>query len=379
MNNQPRENYEQRPRRRRRGPSGCLIVLLLFVALLIGGGIYGASVIGEIAGKNATMEEVTVTVEQGEGPSTIANRLAEAGVIKRPTVFRYYLRYKEAAGSLQYGEFTLYKGQSYDEIIETLSQYVKRDAVTITFPEGLTAQRMAQLMEENGLCTAEEFLACANGEDGSDFSQYEFWTQIPDDEDLFMKCEGYLFPNTYDFFLDDTVYNYVNTFYAEFDRQFTPELRQQAADMGFTLEEAVTLASFVQEEAGNAEDARVSAVFHNRLAEGSPFPRLESNVSSYVQNPDDNNYIYNWIAPYYGGWDNIPANIYAAYNTYEKEGLPAGPVSNPGIEAIKASLNPDEEYLAEKYYFFVTDKNGKYYYAKTISEHERNKSIAFSQ
>ena len=107
MNNQPRENNEQRPRRRRRGPSGCLIVLLLFVVLLIGGGIYGASVIGEITGKNATTEEVTVTVEQGEGPTTIANRLADAGVIKRPLVFRYYLRYKGAAGSLQYGEFTL--------------------------------------------------------------------------------------------------------------------------------------------------------------------------------------------------------------------------------------------------------------------------------
>ena len=135
MNNQPRENNEQRPRRRRRGPSGCLIVLLLFVVLLIGGGIYGASVIGEIAGKNATTEEVTVTVEQGEGPTTIANRLADAGVIKRPLVFRYYLRYKEAAGSLQYGEFTLCKGASYDDIIETLSQYVKRDTVTITFPK----------------------------------------------------------------------------------------------------------------------------------------------------------------------------------------------------------------------------------------------------
>ena len=378
MSNRPQQRPEEN-RRRRRGPSGCLIVLILFVVLLIGGGIYGASVIGEITGRNVTTEEVTVTVEQGEGPTTIAGKLKEAGVIKNPTVFRYYLRYKEAAGSLQYGEFTLCKGAAYDDIIETLSQYVKRDTITITFPEGLTAQRMAQLMEENGLCTAEEFLACANGEDGSDFSQYEFWNEIPDDENIFMKCEGYLFPNTYEFFLDDTVYNYVNTFYAEFDRQLTPELRQQAADQGFTLEEAVTLASFVQEEAGNAEDARVSAVFHNRLAEGSPFPRLESNVSSYVQNPDDNNYIYNWIAPYYGGWDNIPANIYAAYNTYELEGLPAGPVSNPGSAAIKAALNPDEEYLAEKYYFFVTDKNGKYYYAKTIGEHEQNKSIAFSQ
>ena len=375
----PNTDFEERAPRRRGRVNGCLVVLALFVALLIAAGVFGAMLIGEITGKNASGIEATVTIEQGEGPATIAQKLADAGVIRWPTVFRYYLRYKGAAGSLQYGEFTLPQGAGYDELIEALSQYVARETVTVTFPEGLTAQRMAQMMEENGLCTAQEFLDCANGADGSDFSQYEFWTEIPDDPDLFMRCEGYLFPNTYEFFVDDTVYNYVDTFYAEFDRQFTPELRQKAADLGFTLEEAVTLASFVQEEAGNDEDARVSAVFHNRLAEDSPYPRLESNVSSYVQNPEDNNYIYNWIAPYYGGWENIPANIYAAYNTYEKEGLPAGPVSNPGIEAIKAALEPDPEYIAEKYYFFVTDKNGKYYYGKTIAEHERNKSVAFSQ
>ena len=230
-------------------------------------------------------------------------------------------------------------------------------------------------MEENGLCTAEEFLDVANN---GDFSQYEFWNQIPADDTIFMKCEGYLFPNTYEFYADDEVYNYVNTLYAEFDKQVTADLRARAEEMGLTLHEAITLASFVQEEAGNDQDAKVSAVFHNRLAEGSPYPRLESNVSSYVQREDDNNYLYNWVAPYYGGWDNIPAEIYAAYNTYEHEGLTPGPVSNPGIEAIKAALYPDEQYIADGYYFFVTDKNGKYYYGKTPAEHQANVKTAFS-
>ena len=76
-----------------------------------------------------------------------------------------------------------------------------------------------------------------------------------------------------------------------------------------TLSEVVTLASFVQEEAGNDQDDNVAQVFRNRLAEGSPHPKLQSNTSSYVQSDADNNYLWNWVAPYYGGWDSIPENI----------------------------------------------------------------------
>ncbi len=371
------QNEERRARKRRR-PNGCLILVIIFAALLIGLGVWGYSIINEISGSSEPGEEVTVTIEQGQGPVSISKILEEAGVVKHGTVFRYYLRYTGAAGKLQYGTFTLQKGESYDTIIDTLSQFVKKETVTVTFPEGIPAIRVAQLMEESGLCSEEEFLACANGLDGSDFSQYSFWNEIPDDPDRFMKCEGYLFPNTYEFFKEDTVYNYVKTFYNEFDKKFSEGLRNRAKELGMTVDEAVKLASFVQEEAGNAESARVSAVFHNRLAEGSAYPRLESNVSSPFQNPNDNNYIFNWMAPYYGGWDKIPQNVYTAYNTYEHSGLPAGPVSNPGLEAIQATLYPDETYLADGYYFFVTDKNGKYYYAKTIGEHQSNVNTAFS-
>ena len=242
----------------------------------------------------------------------------------------------------------------------------------VTIPEGTTAIAIAQKMEAAGLCTAEEFLKEANE---GDFSTYTFWQYVPEDKDApnrFMKCEGYLFPETYEFLKGDTVHNYVATFYAQFDAQFTAEMYAALKKQGMTLPELVTLASFVQEEAGNSQDSNVAQVFRNRLAESSPYPRLQSNTSSHIQSDADNNYLWNWVAPYYGGWDDIPENILAAYDTYSCTGLPAGPISNPGLAAIKAALEPQPDEEAKDAYFFVTDLKGNYYYAHTLAEHNAN-------
>lgn len=356
-----------------------LAALMLVCVLALGGGyLYYRS---EADGTGAPGQRQQFVVEQGETPNAIADRLEEEGIIGSGFFFRLYLKQTGAGPTLQYGTFTLAPGMSYDDIIAELQTPAKRDVVRLTFPEGTPALGIAQSMEDAGLCTSEEFLACANGEDGSDFSQYEFWGQIPESAARFMKCEGYLFPETYEFHKDDSVYNYVDTFYGEFDRRVDAELRQKIADSGMTLDEAVILASFVQEEAGNDEDKNVAEVFLNRLADGSPYPRLESNASSYVQNPDDNNYLYNWVAPYYGGWENIPAELYAAYNTYEHAGLPAGAISNPGLDAIRATVEPNTALVSENgnspCYFFVTDLTGRYYYAATAEEHQANVNKAW--
>ena len=208
-----------------------------------------------------------------------------------------------------------------------------------------------------------------------DFSEYTFWQYVPDDADApnrFMKCEGYLFPDTYEFLTDDTVHHYVATFYAHFDKQFTDEMYRELEKQELTLPEVITLASFVQEEAGNDQDSNVAQVFRNRLAEGSPYPKLQSNTSSYVQSDEDNNYLWNWVAPYYGGWEDIPENIRNAYDTYTCTGLPAGPISNPGLAAIQAALAPQCDEEVRDCYFFVTDLSGHYYYAKTYAEHQAN-------
>ena len=355
--------------RKKGGIGKVLLVLVLLLILAAGGAFLLAR--QEIDGK-AGGKTVTVTIQQGSGVATIAKELKRAGVIRFPQLFRWYVGKQGAAAKLQYGAFELTVGESYPDLIGALSAYAKAESVRLTFPEGTTAIAMAQKMEEAGLCTAEEFLAEANT---GDFSAYKFWQDVPEDKDApdrFLKCEGYLFPDTYEFRKDDTVHNYVATFYAHFDKQITDAMYQKMDEQGMTLPELITLASFVQEEAGNDQDANVAQVFRNRLSEGSPYPKLQSNVSSYVQSDADNNYLWNWVAPYYGGWENIPENIRNAYDTYTCTGLPAGPISNPGLAAIRAALAPQCDEEVRDCYFFVTDLSGHYYYAKTYAEHQAN-------
>lgn len=352
---------------------GAVKILLAVVLLLVlAAGAAGVFAYNEIHGNGKPGTEVTVSIRQGSGVAAIAQELKDAGVIRSSYLFRWYVGHKGAAAKLQYGDFALTTGSGYDDIIAALSTYAKAETVRITIPEGTTAIAIAQKMEDAGLCSAEDFLKEANE---GDFSAYTFWQYVPEDKDApdrFMKCEGYLFPETYEFLKDDTVHNYVATFYAQFDAQITDEMYAELKKQDMTLPQLITLASFVQEEAGNSQDSNVAQVFRNRLAADSPYPRLQSNTSSYIQSDSDNNYLWNWVAPYYGGWDNIPENIVAAYDTYSCKGLPAGPISNPGIAAIKAALAPQPNEEAKDAYFFVTDLKGSYYYARTLSEHNAN-------
>ena len=295
----------------KKGGAAKVFLILLLIVLLAAGAVFLLAK-REIDGTDAPGKAVTVKIEQGSGVSTIAQKLKDAGVIHSAQLFRWYVGREGAAAKLQYGEFSLEPGSSYDALIEALSEYAKAESVRLTFPEGTTAIAIANMMEKAGLCTAEEFLEEANT---GDFSEYRFWKYVPDDEDApdrFLKCEGYLFPDTYEFLVEDTVHNYVATFYSHFDKQFTDEMYKELDQQDLSLSEVITLASFVQEEAGNDQDSNVAQVFRNRLAEGSPYPRLQSNTSSHIQSDDDNNYLWNWVAPYYGGWDKIPENIVAA-------------------------------------------------------------------
>ena len=355
----------------KKGGAAKVFLILLLIVLLAAGAVFLLAK-REIDGTDAPGKAVTVKIEQGSGVSTIAQKLKDAGVIHSAQLFRWYVGHEGAAAKLQYGEFSLEPGSSYNALIEALSEYAKAESVRLTFPEGTTAIAIANMMEKAGLCTAEEFLEEANT---GDFSEYKFWKYVPDDEDApdrFLKCEGYLFPDTYEFLVEDTVHNYVATFYSHFDKRFTDEMYKELDQQDLSLSEVITLASFVQEEAGNDQDSNVAQVFRNRLAEDSPYPKLQSNTSSYVQSDEDNNYLWNWVAPYYGGWDKIPDHIREAYDTYTCIGLPAGPISNPGLAAIQAALDPQPGDEVKDCYFFVTDLSGRYYYARTYAEHQTN-------
>ena len=320
--------------RKKGGAGKILLVVLLLLLLAVGAAVHFAY--NEIHGNGAPgSTEVTVSIPQGSGVAAIANKLKEAGVIRSAYLFRWYVGQKGAAAKLQYGDFVLQTSAiSYDAIIATLSQYAKAETVRVTIPEGTTAIAIAQKMESAGLCTAEEFLKEANE---GDFSAYTFWQYVPEDKEApnrFMKCEGYLFPETYEFLKDDTVHNYVATFYAQFDAQFTKEMYAALKKQGMTLPELVTLAPLCRRKRATVRTPtwrRCSAIVWQRLAlppaakqHLQPYPeRRRQQLSLELGRA-----LLRRLGQY-------PGKYPYTYDTYSCIGLPAGPISNPGLAAIK--------------------------------------------
>ncbi len=381
------DDEDDTPRRRPLWHWLLSLFIILLCTLAIAYGLYqGIQMYAEVDGGNLAGEPVEIKIEKGEEITGIAASLKEAGVIEHDWLFKYYARYSGKGNSIQYGTFLLQPGMSYNDLLSALSeQQVFEETITLTFPEGTTAIGIAQILEENGLCDVDEFLACANGEDGSTWSEYSFWNQIPDTPGRLMKCEGYLFPETYEFYLDKDVNYYVDVFYREFESR-TQDLMEQIVQKNTTLNDVVILASFIQEECGiQEENPKISACFYNRLnienAELRPFC-LQSNACCYLMQEDDNNYLWNSPLAYYYGWRDegaIPQEVLDAYDTYNNPGLPAGPISNPGYDAMLAALNPDESMMqpGQEYFYFVTghpdsDVAGQYFYAQTYAEHLAN-------
>ena len=357
---------------RKAAGKGCLITFLVFLLILLGIGGYGALYVNrEISGKRATATAtVAMDVESNTTARKIGKKLLEEGMIANENIFRLYTKIKGVGSGFQVGRFYLEPGMSYDEIIETLSEAPPpRDVVTVMIPEGSTVYQFAKKMEEAGLCTAEEFIEEANN---GDFSDIKFFQYLDQDPDTYMRAEGYLAPDTYEFFVDESVHNIVHRLYENFDSWITPEMYARMDEQGMSLRDAVTFASVVEEEAGLPEhQPAVAGVFWNRLygdLSQTDLSRrtLGSDVTFY--------YIRDWIARDYGGnYEDVPDNLFYGYYSADddpqtREGLPAGPISSPSRTALEAALWPE----MGKNFYFLTDFYGTYYYAQYYSQHSKN-------
>lgn len=232
------------------------------------------------------------------------------------------------------------------------------NVVRVTFPEGSTVSQMAALLEENGVCSAAEFMTEADNPlniEGFEFS-------IPNPQERAFLLEGYLFPDTYEFYRNESAASAIKRFLKNTQSKLTDEVAARCEELGYTVDEILTLASIVQEEAGDpAEMGKVASVIHNRL-ESKSYPRLQCDVATF--------YLRDYVKPYTD--EQEYESLVELYNTYNCDGLPAGPITNSGMDAINAALYPEDT----DYYFFVTDSDGAYYYAETWSEHVKNCNAA---
>ena len=301
-----------------------------------------------------------VELEENCSVGDVADVLKERGVINNSFFFTMYCLVTGADDGFGQGSFTLDTNLDYEAIINYLQTTGNRqDVVTITFPEGLSLLEVAQKLEENEVCTVEEVLEAANS---GEYDNYDFINAIDNEEDRYYKLEGYLFPDTYDFYKGEDPKIALGKMINNCQNRFSKETRDEIQEQGYTIDEVLTLASIVQAEATDEKDMRmVAGILINRLEDGASrdIYRLECDSTTYYP---------------YRSKSQVPEKerdtFKSTYDTYTIEGLPSGPICNPGMDAIQAVLEPSSE--SAGMYYFCHDADGNAYYASTWSQHEAN-------
>ena len=327
---------KRRKDKRKKKTHGRLIFALIMVTLVISLAVLGAvaviTVSSEILGMGRSDTEFSVEIPENSGTEAIANILQSEGIIERPVIFRIYSKLKGADGTYIAGSHKLNPNMTYGDIIEALQKDAinPREFVNITFPEGIRLIDAAQKLEDAGVCDADEFIRVFN----STTFGFDFEKQVRSSSKKFYKMEGYFFPDTYQFYLEEDPKNVAKKVCKNFEYKVTPDMYGRMEDLGMTLDET------------------------NRLNNPDQFPLLQSDPTT--------NYVEEVIKP---NLEIYSQSMCDAYDTYKGGGLPPGAICNPGIEAIQAVLYPRET----GYYYFCSDLDtGEFFFATTLDEHEAN-------
>jgi len=294
-------------------------------------------------------------IVKGEGNAMIADNLEKEGLVSNKNYFYYYVRTHGFLNKFLPGKYTLNGSMTIPEIALTLTNAdnILPGWVNVTFPEGWTAEQMADRLDANGF-DGKAFLALINDPPQDILSQFSFFDGKPANATL----EGYLFPDTYKFSKDATPEGIIKKILNNTELKITADIKSQAASQKKTIFQILTMASILEKEVSTVEDFKiVSGIFWQRIAIGQP---LQSDATlEYVLKT--------------GAFQHSVAQtqVNSPYNTYKYKGLPPGPISNPGIDTIQAALNPTDT----QYNYFLTDpKDPKNtVYAKTYAQHLANK------
>ncbi|MCK5074374.1 MAG: endolytic transglycosylase MltG [Bacteriovoracaceae bacterium] len=282
--------------------------------------------------------DVIFEIKQGERFGVINSRLKNAGLIHSTRSFHRYAVMNNILTKFKSGKYLIKNGSNMTSIMKTLV-YGKPMLQKVTIPEGKNLFEIGKILEEKMITTYSKFTQKAKER------TFVHSLGIPAD-----RAEGYLYPDTYHFAINTPPEKVINTMVQVF--------RNKTKALDFTSHrlskhEIITLASIVEKETGAAwERQKIAGVFFNRLKKKM---RLQT----------DPTIIYGMYEQYNGNIKREHKRIMTPYNTYRINGLPAGPISNPGLEAIRAVLAPEDH----GYLYFVSKNDGTHIFSKTYKNH----------
>ena len=327
--------------------SYCLLIIGLSV-LLSAFAILGANDMFALV-KDDT--EITVTIPENATLSEIADIMAEEEVINYSKLFWAFAKMTNMDNRILPGTYTLNSSMDYRTILSKI-KYVPdtKKIVTVTIPEGMTQEDIFALLEEKEVCEAYLLQAYAQYYEFS----YKFLKDLPHTK---TRLEGYLFPDTYDFYVGEAPERVLRKFLANFNRKWDVDLKSRAENINMSIRDVMIIASMIEREAKfDDERPTIASVIHNRLQDDD-FPHLQIDATVHYA-----------IGDWSRALTSSDLKVDSPYNTYRCEGLPAGPICNPGLAAIRAALYPEET----EYYYYVARKNGWHFFAETNAEHEAN-------
>lgn len=356
-NQENQEVRRKRRRSRRHKNSGCAGTMVYIIAVV------GASLVISLAAiftandvfafvKDNAMQQFYVS--ENTKLADLAKDLDKQGIINYGTVFKAYLAVKgDSADDVLAGEYQLNPSMDYGQIIDKLTNSSSSDTLQITIPEGYSVAQVRQLLLDNHVCTADALDKVLN--------QYPFKHDFLQDEKPVEEgwLEGYLFPDTYEIYkgngsVVDTVNKMLNNFASRYDSEIT----DGANELGRSMHDIVTVASLVEREAQRDDErARIAGVIYNRLNNSSEFPYLQVDAS-----------VLYGLGRTSGKLTDEDLKSDSPYNLYTAEGLPPGPICNPGYASLYAASHPE----SHDYYYYVAMPDGSHLFASSYEEHQRN-------
>lgn len=356
-NQENQEVRRKRRRSRRHKNSGCAGTMVYVIAVV------GASLVISLAAiftandvfafvKDNAMQQFYVS--ENTKLADLAKDLDKQGIINYGTVFRAYLAVKgDSADDVLAGEYQLNPSMDYGQIIDKLTNSSSSDTLQITIPEGYSVAQVRQLLLDNHVCTADALDKVLN--------QYPFKHDFLQDEKPVEEgwLEGYLFPDTYEIYKGNgSVVDTVNKMLNNFASRYGSEITDGANELGRSMHDIVTVASLVEREAQRDDErARIAGVIYNRLNNSSEFPYLQVDAS-----------VLYGLGRTSGKLTDEDLKSDSPYNLYTAEGLPPGPICNPGYASLYAASHPE----SHDYYYYVAMPDGSHLFASSYEEHQRN-------
>ena len=348
-----RDMPEDNPLRIRREKRTGLIGGLLYAAAVISVSLVLASLMwmaaSDVLGFGTPDEIVSVTIPKEFTIDDVAEMLFDAQLIKYKSLFLIYADYSEAEEKIVPGSYMLNRNHDYRSLVYGMTARSGiRVETTVTLPEGLTLAEIFTRLEDYGIAPAEDLWEAA----ANHHFDYPFLSRSTLGDRY--RLEGFLFPETYNFYLDSQPTQVISRMLSQFNTIFSEEFTERTNDMGYTINEIVTIASMIEREAGNDDERpRIAAVIYNRLNDwDNPILQIDATLL--------------YAAVRLGRPPGIDTEIESPYNTYTNPGLPPGPIATPGLASLQAALYPEDT----NEYYYALNIEGTHDFFRTYDQHQ---------